>query len=322
MKKLLSGLLCLVAPFANALQVSGEGYTFEEAKQNAFRTAIEFAAGSVVTSEREAVNYKLVKDEILVYSAGYITDYKIINTIKSGNQVHVIVDVQVSSNQLSDRILGVGKEPKNFDTDKHHSQYQTFLQGKANADRLLNQVLNDYPKKAFIVTQGVHQFKIDSYRNGIIEIPLEFKWNYNFIVSFNEALKILEDGSNGLLTPSPGNVTVMAKDPKDWVIGNKNQYKFNDMVIPTSIRNKMQVNKPNILLSIKDFNNTITFKQCYVPDSIAGKKSAFYDLSSSLVVYGNQVEKNKIEVRLTNMNEALKYIHNIELTVVDDSSCP
>jgi len=34
MKRLLSGLLCLVAPFANALQVSGQGATFEEAKQN------------------------------------------------------------------------------------------------------------------------------------------------------------------------------------------------------------------------------------------------------------------------------------------------
>ena len=322
MKKLLSGLLCLVAPFANALQVSGEGSTIEEAKQNAFRTAIEFAVGSVVTSERESVNYKLVKDEILVYSAGYITDYKIINTIKSGNQVRIIVDVQVSSNKLSDRILGVGKEPKNFDTDKHRSQYQTFLQGKSNADRLLHQVLNDYPKKAFTVTQGVHQFKIDSYRNGIIEIPLELKWNYNFIVSFNEALKILEDGSNGLLTPSPGNVTVMAKDPKDWILGKKNQYKFNDMVITSSIRNKMQINKPNILLSIKDINNTITLKQCYVPDSIAGKKPAFYDLGTTLVVYGNQTEKNKIELRLTNMEEAIKHIHSIELTVVDDNNCP
>jgi hypothetical protein len=216
----------------------------------------------------------------------------------------------------------VGKEPKNFDTDKHSNQYKTFLQGKANADRLLNQVLNDYPKKAYTITQGIHQFKIDAYRNGIIEIPLEVKWNYNYIVSFNEALKILEDGSNGLLTPSPGNVTVMAKDPKDWVIGTKNHYKFNDMVIPSSIRSKMQRDKPNILLSIKDFNNTITFKQCYVPDSIAGKKPAFYNLGSSLVVYGNQTEKNLIELRLTNMDEALKHVHNIELTIVDDSSCP
>ena len=320
MKKLLSGLLCLVAPFANALQVSGEGSTFEEAKQNAFRTAIEFVAGSVVTSERESTNYKLVKDEILVYSAGYVTDYKILNTITSGNKVRVIVDVQVSSSKLSDRILGAGREPKNFDNDKHYNQHQTYLQGKNNADRLLNQVLNDYPKKAFTITQGVHQFKVDQYRNGIVEIPLELKWNYNYIASFNEALKILEDGSNGLLKHSPGNVTVMAKDPKDWVIGSKNQYKFNDMVIISSIRTSMQQHKPNILLSIKDFNNNTVFKQCYIPDSIAGKKPAFYDLGTTLVVYGNQTEKNKIELGLT--QDAIKQIHSIELNVVAENNCP
>ena len=320
MKKLLSGLLCLVAPFANALQVSGEGSTFEEAKQNAFRTAIEFVAGSVVTSERESTNYKLVKDEILVYSAGYVTDYKILNTITSGNKVRVIVDVQVSSSKLSDRILGAGREPKNFDNDKHYNQHQTYLQGKNNADRLLNQVLNDYPKKAFTITQGVHQFKVDQYRNGIVEIPLELKWNYNYIASFNEALKILEDGSNGLLKHSPGNVTVMAKDPKDWVIGSKNQYKFNDMVIISSIRTSMQQHKPNILLSIKDFNNNTVFKQCYIPDSIAGKKPAFYDLGTTLVVYGNQTEKNKIELGLT--QDAIKQINSIELNVVAENNFP
>jgi hypothetical protein len=320
MKKLLSGLLCLVAPLANALQVSGEGSTFEEAKQNAFRTAIEFAVGSVVVSERESDNYKLVRNEILVYSAGYITDYKIISSVKSGNQVRVIVDVQVSSNKLSDRILGVGKEPKNFDADKHSNQYQTYLQGKNNSDRLLNQVLNDYPKKAFTVTQGVHQFKVDQYRNGIVEIPLEFKWNYNYIVSLKEALKIVEDGSNGLLKASPSNVTVMAKDPKDWVLGSKNQYKFNDMIVTTSIRNTMKQNQPNILLSIKDFKNNTVFKQCYVPDSIAGKKPAFYDLGNALVVYGNQTEKNTIELGLT--PDAIKQIHSIELNVVADDNCP
>jgi hypothetical protein len=322
MKRLLSGLLCLVAPFANALQVSGQGATFEEAKLNAFRTAIEIVAGSVVTTERESVNYKLVKDEILVYSAGYVTDYKIINTFKSGNQVQVIVDVQVSSSKLSDRILGLGKEVKNFEADKHGNQYQTYLYGKNNGDKLLMQVLNDYPKKAYIITQGVHQLKVDAYRNGIIEIPLEVKWNYNFIESFNEALKILQDGSNGLLQPSPGNVIVMAKDPKDWVIGKKNHYKFNDMITISTIRSTLQQQKPNVLLTINNFENKTVFRQCYVLDSIVGKKPAFYNVGSTLALYGNQVEKNKIELRLTNMDEVLKHIQNIELTIVDDSGCP
>jgi len=322
MKRLLSGLLCLVAPFANALQVSGQGATFEEAKLNAFRTAIEIVAGSVVTTERESVNYKLVKDEILVYSAGYVTDYKIINTFKSGNQIQIIVDVQVSSSKLSDRILGLGKEVKNFEANKHSNQYQTYLYGKNNGDRLLNQVLNDYPKKAYKLTQGVHQFKVDAYRNGIIEIPLELSWNHNFISSFNEALGILEDGSNGLFKLSPGNITVMAKDPKDWVVGTKNQYKFNDVVIVSNVRDTLQQKKPNILLTVKNFENKNVLQQCYIPDSVAGKKAAFYDVGSTLVFYGNRVEKNKIELSVTNMQDAIKQIQSIELSIVSDDNCP
>jgi hypothetical protein len=106
MKKLLL-TLCLVAPLANAIQVSGEGSTFEEAKLNAFKTAIEYEAGTVVVSERDNTNYKLVKNDILVYSSAYITNYKIINSFKSDNQYHVVVDVDVASNKIADRILGV-----------------------------------------------------------------------------------------------------------------------------------------------------------------------------------------------------------------------
>lgn len=321
MKKLLSGLLCLVATTAGAIQVTGEGSTFEEAKQNAFKTAIEFEAGAVVVSERESDNYKLVRNEILVYSSGYITNYKIISSINQGNQFKVLVDVQVASNKLADRILGVGKDAKTFDTDKHSNQYNSYLQGKQNGDRLLQQLLNDYPKKAYNLTQGVHQLKVDVNRNGIIEIPLELRWNYKFIESLNESLKILEDGS-GLFQVSPSNVTVMAKDPKDWVIGSKNQYKFNDMNTVSMIMQTLQNNQPRILVSIKNLNNKVAFQQCYIPDSMSGKKPAFYDASNHVVVYGNRVEKNKIYLNFVNMHEVIKEIQNIELTIVADNNCP
>ena len=322
MKKLLSGLLCLVATTAGAIQVTGEGSTFEEAKQNAFKTAIEFEAGAVVVSERESNNYKLIRNEILVYSSGYITNYKVISSVNTGNNVKVLVDVQVASNKLADRILGVGKEARTFDTDKHSNQYNSYLQGKQNGDRLLQQLLNDYPKKAYTLTQGVHQLKVDVNRNGIIEIPLELKWNYKFIESFNEALKILEDGSNGLFQASPSNVTVMAKDPKDWVIGSKNHYKFNDMNTVSTITQTLQNNQPRILVSIKNLNNKIAFQQCYVPDSMSGKKPAFYDASTHIVLYGNRIEKNKIQLNFVNMHEVIKEIQSIELSIVADNNCP
>ena len=66
----------------------------------------------------------------------------------------------------------------------------------------------------------------------------------------------------------------------------------------------------------------VFFKQCYIPDSIAGKKPAFYDVGTTVIVYGNQVEKNKIELGLTNMSEVVKNIHSIELDVVTDDKCP
>jgi hypothetical protein len=114
----------------------------------------------------------------------------------------------------------------------------------------------------------------------------------------------------------------MAKDPKDWVVGTKNHYKFNDMVTVSNIRSTLQQRKPNILLTINNFENKTVFRQCYIPDSIAGKKPAFYNVGSTLALYGNQVEKNKIELSLTNMQDAIKQIQNIELSIVTDDKCP
>ena len=80
-------LLCLVVFFllvnnANAaekyIRVVGEGNTIEQAKENAFRTAVQQRAGAVVLSERQSNLGNLSKDNISVFSAGYVDDFKII----------------------------------------------------------------------------------------------------------------------------------------------------------------------------------------------------------------------------------------------------
>jgi hypothetical protein len=318
MKKLLLAL-CLVVPLANAIQVSGEGSTFEEAKLNAFKIAIEYEAGTVVVSERDIANYKLVKNDILVYSSAYITNYKIINSFKSDNQYHVVVDVNVASNKIADRILGVGSKPVIVDS-KHDTQYQTYMENKNNGDRLLLQVLKDYPTKAFTVTQGNHILAVDIYRNGILEIPFEMKWNYNYITSLNDTLSVLEDGSNGLLRNSPGNITIMAKDPKDYVFGKKSTYKFNDVLITTVLKETFLQKQPRIQVTITG-RGRIVYKNCFVPDSFVGKRPGFFNAESDLLVYGNQVEKNIIKLELRNMPTLLRDAERIDLAVVAHESC-
>lgn len=318
MKKVLLAL-CLVVPLANAIQVSGEGSTFEEAKLNAFKTAIEFEAGTIVVSEREANNYKLVKNDILVYSSAYISNYKIINSFRSNGQVHVVVDVDVASNKIANRILGVGSKPA-FVDNKLDTQYQTYIQNKNNGDKIIVNALKNYPTKAFTITQGVHKLAVDVYRNGILELPFEFRWNYNYITSLNDTLSVLQDGSNGLFTVSPGNVTIMVKDPKDYVLGKKSTYKFNDMLITQAMKDTFLNNPPRIQVKITG-HNQVLYKNCYVPDSFVGKHPSFFDAGNDLIVYGNQVEKNIIKIQLNNMPTLLRDAEQINLSVVSHESC-
>ena len=318
MKNLLLAL-CLVVPLANAIQVNGEGSTFEEAKLNAFRTAIEFEAGTIVVSERDASNYKLVKNDILVYSSAYVSNYKIINTFKINNQVHVVLDVNVASNKIANRILGVGSSPGIID-NKHDARYQTYIENKNKGDLVLAQVLRDYPTKAFVVNQGSHMLAVDVYRNGMLEIPLEFKWNFNYVESLNDTLTAIQDGSNGLFTPSPGNITVMVKDPKDFLIGKKSTYKFNDVIVVESLKNTFLNNPPRIQVKITG-RNQVLYKNCYVPDSFAGKQRAMFSAGYELILYGNQVEKNIIKIDLINMPTLLRDAERIDLAVVAHESC-
>lgn len=322
MKKLilLLSFVCSIA-VAQPIRVQGIGSNVQQAKENAFRTAVELQVGSVLVTEAESKNSRLLRNEIINYSAGYVDNYVIIETNNYNGKVSVIVDVTVSTSRIADRILGTSTNPKVFDNERHSIRYDTYINSKANGDKLLNSVLNDYPRKAFIVTQYQHRFGVDTQRNPFIEIGFKFNWNYNYISSFNEVLSLIEDGSHGLFKTSPGNVIVMAKDPKDYVFGKKNHFKFNDTLITETIRDRFNNNTPRIQLQVFNKNSDVFYTECYIPESFTGSKPGMYSLGDTLIIYGNQVENNIIRIHLSNMGEALKSIERLELSVVGYESC-
>jgi hypothetical protein len=80
-------------------------------------------------------------------------------------------------------------------------------------------------------------------------------------------------------------------------------------------------NKPNIQLTIYNQNNTIFYTQCYLPESITGRKTGLYSIGDSLIVYGNQTENNIIRIHISNIGNALRFIERLELNVVGHESC-
>lgn len=305
----------------NPVRSQGQGKTLEEAKNNAFRSAVEIKVGSAIVSEQELTNKKL-RDDILNYSAGYVDRFEIVNQNYTTNGYSVTVDVWVSPSKIQNRILGVSKSPSKIDGERVATQYETYVNTKRVGDQLMDQILRDYPNKAYIVKVGEHRLRVDIYRNAVIEVPVEIRWNYNYVAAMNEALGVLEDGSNGFLERSPGNIVTMVKDPNDFLFGKKSHFKFNDVLLTDKIRNTWQTKQPVLRLEIKDNTNEPVYIACFTPDSMRGFKSPFYSSGNDLILYGNNVEKSKIQLRFPEESiPALRNTLNIGVTAVADENC-
>lgn len=325
-------LLLLIAAIAiNAvanssyIRATGEGSSFEQAKQNAFTEAVQIKVGTIVLSEREHLNDKTLTDQVIVHSAGFVDEFKIISNTNNNGRYRVTVDVLVSESKLTNQILSVGKSSGYVDGGRIGAQYQTYLEQKRTGDQILTRLLNDYPKRAYAIKQFPYSISIDYKRNALLTVPFELSWNYEFIKSFNETMSVLQDGSNGLLKQSPGTVITIVKRPQDLVVGTKTEFNFNDLSRINTIHDAFIGGRTiRILMTIKDSSGYAISKTCWQPEFLTGRKSAFYGVGSSntIVIYGNTTEKNSIMLIIEpNRSNVLQYMNSVELSIVPEMDC-
>jgi hypothetical protein len=283
------------------IQVMGIGKTVEEAKQNGFKNAISMRVGSAVLSENQVANNKLLKEELIDYSAGYIDSYTVIDTIIKPNSVVIIMQVVVRSSKIHERILNKGKDEKSVDGSKLANQYLTYLNERKDGDNFLNAVLVDYPKRAFKLTQGPHEFKLNANRNAVLIVPFELRWSKPFLVSLHETTKLLADGNYN----SPARI----------ILGHS-RYNFNDYNKYEQIRNRLNIGL-NVRADMLDSSNRIIITQCYVVDS---SFSGTYS-SGVYVVYENEVLKSTMQLEVDpTIVKTLANVTRIELSVTPTCS--
>lgn len=309
----------------NYIRTTGIGNTYEEAKTNAFKEAIEYQVGVVIASERESYNEKLIRNEILAYSSAFVDEYKIISQQQVNGKIQVVVDVKLSLLRLSDRILSKGKDGKALDGAKHDSQYKSFIENKQNGDKILASVLNDYPKRAFNIKQSDYIIKIDAYRNPTLIIPYQISWNENYVASFHDAIRLISDGKPSFWTREKG----FAQQYPATIRVGTDKYYFNEFVIPNKILDAMMDwNEVRVNMEIKDIYKRTQYSECFEPISVNGLKMPFYNINyiKTINVAINQTasESNKIELSI-HQNSKLAYImqnlSSIELSVVPKKLC-
>ena len=307
------------------IRVEGNGSTIELAKENAFREAIQLAVGTIVLSNR-TIDLKEIKiDNISTYSAGYIDDFKIINLTKNNNQFTIVLDVLVADSRLYDQVLSRGQTNSDVHGNKIHSTVQTYINQRNQADKIFAQLMHTFPDKAFIVSSKNFTVYMDNYRNTTISIPYQLNWNYDFLVSLNEALDNFKDNNFNYFQHAPGNITIMAKNPKDFIFGVRTQHKFKDTVFLENLEALFTGhNEVRIKLNLLDVHNNIIYSQCHTPKSLTGRKDPFYSLydHKRMVIYGNEKENANLDIIMSAKDiNLIKHISNIELSVVARKKC-
>jgi hypothetical protein len=311
-------------------RVQGEGETLQQARQNAFRTAIERAYGSAVVSDRLSVNGDLVKDDILNYASGYVADYRLIDTQQNGSKTVVIMDIWVNDSKIANRILGAGTSPKAIDAEKQLSQLNSLLDAKKRGDQLIQQVMSDFPNKAFTIRGDEIEINVSGNRDPWLFIKYAMRWNYNYLMAINEALSLMADSKNGVASPimdrlagqsATGYVTIMAKDPKDYIFGKQWSYRP-DNHSHKLLQGILVDKEPYIMITIRNAQSHPVWRTCMSPQWARGK--AFCSAGENLAFYGNTVETGWIKLnidRSPDLDGSLKQANTLELEIVSRYEC-
>ena len=170
------------------IEVAGQGADAEEARKNGFRLAVEQAIGSLISSESEVQNGRLVRDEIISYAAGYVSNFEIVSTENVNRGSRVVMRVRVKRSALANRLLNESKQSGQVDGATAVVSFKTIVNERQTGDQLLQSVLNDFPRRAFDIEIGKTQVILAGQRTAQLQIPIKVKLNSNYLDSLWAAL--------------------------------------------------------------------------------------------------------------------------------------
>jgi len=121
---------------------TGYGLNEEQARANAFKSAVEQYVGVVVDSQAQMENGDLISDSILTASNGFIKEYKDIYSKKNEGMFEVKINAVVESQKLIEKIKSLNiavmevKGAKNI-----QARVETRQIAKADAEKMLKKVI-------------------------------------------------------------------------------------------------------------------------------------------------------------------------------------
>jgi len=295
------------SPESGEVWVTGSGRTKQEAMDDGFRKAIEIVSGTVTLSEREIKKDTITKNEVFNYSAGYIKKYNILNIVENKSSTTIDMIVWVDSSKILNYKLNIGKTQENIDGNNLSAQFKSYINERSSATKLVDKVINDYPKRAFEITQGPYNISTDEYRDINIDVTMTVKWSRYYIASLKETLDIVSGNRQADV-----NIEIFTENPNSMFF-DQSTYYITDYEMAENIVNRLYKNKMKINASIYNNNGKILQTTCVnVDDPPFVKKSKS---NSYRIIYPKQIIwKLSIPIN-NNLQTKLSQIARLELSL-------
>jgi hypothetical protein len=300
------------------IEVAGDGSSVDQARNNGFRLAVEQALGTLISSETEVQNGKIVRDEIISYASGYVDRFEIVSQQKTQTGFRVAMRVWVKKSALSNRLLNRTEHSNQVDGPRASVQLETLNRERIVGDQLLQQVLNDFPKRAFDI-----EFKstdvIRQNRASQMEISFRLMWNKDYLRSLWTAL-------NAISYRGPNVVSIIGVNSGS-IFGFGGQARFDDMQKLRMVASTFIGTTPAVMVTVRGRNSESLYSACFFYQELDHfhryniTEQRFVQISATTAfVDGSYKMRSRIQLPI---NPALlNQVSRVDLDVVPNKSCP
>jgi hypothetical protein len=317
------------------IEVEGSGATAEESRLNGFRLAVEQAVGSLVASETEVQDEKLIRDEIISYASGYVNEFNIEKVYSDNELVKTKMKVWVKKTTLSDRLLHQSKEDGVIDGQRASVAIETSLHERNEGDRLLRTVLNDFPKNSFNIGVGKPQIGFDFNRRAMLTVPFSIAWSPEYLRSVENAVKATaQSDSVDLCKDWQVKFTSRQCEPSTYIqvisekwMGGVTTAGFSDIMKTNAAVQSFIGKSPSILITLHGTTNNVIYRQChFLPELDHNMNSriapvSFVDVkNNTLEINGKFVANTSALVDVTNL--PVDAMTQVSIEIVPRTKCP
>lgn len=301
------------------IEVAGNGATTAEARDNGFRLAVESALGSLISSETVVQNGRVQRDEIISYAAGFVDRAETVEIRPGPDGVTAVMRVWVKRSALADRLLNRSEQSGQLDGARATVQLQTLNQERATGDRLLQTVLNDFPRRAFDITMEPTDINRQN-RTAILDINFRLGWNQDYLRSLWTAVDATSQrGGRPVATISVGS--------GGWFRGFGGEARFDDGHKLELLLNKMVGSRPAVQVTVRGAHRETLFSSCYLyqeldhmPNYVVNENRFVRYGSNSAQIMGGYQLQGRIQIPV---NPAiLGRATAVEMDIVARTACP